>query len=158
MDTKITLLLVVVSTAIVSFLLSFLIHYSNINSSSENVDLTAEIVALKPKKDTMDLIRLENCLKLEKSDTVWTISGCKDDITIYLFIKPTGGYYMRICGNWTDGREVAERVDDVLRVLGIEVNCDLNSINFLRKEEEYGNVDVYNVCGKELYLSNGCII
>lgn len=145
------LLLVVVIVLIFSFSVSYLV----LRYSTKTIDITTELSVLNPTKDTTDLIKFEDCTELTNFGTEWLITGCKDDIEIHLILLPDGKYYMRICGGWTDGREVVQKAKDILRVLGIDANCDLNLTYALMRTES--DVQIYNVCGKEMYMSGRCI-
>jgi len=114
----------------------------------------SEIVSVNAQNDTTTLVGSEMCSRIEKSDTEWTISGCKDNIDIHLTFY-TGEYVMKICGGWADGQAVAKS-SSVLTYLDIlKPSCDVNSISLLRAE---GGTNVYNVCGRRLYLKEGCIV
>ncbi|MCX6820544.1 MAG: hypothetical protein NT016_01160 [Candidatus Aenigmarchaeota archaeon] len=113
-----------------------------------------ELVSISAQNDTVTLADRERCSKIQKSDTEWTISGCTDDIEIHLTFY-TDEYVMTICGGWVDGRSVA-RSSSVLTYLGIlKQGCDANTISLLMVD---GSTSVYDVCGKKLYMKDGCIV
>jgi len=149
MEAKILLPIVIASVIIFSISLSYFVF------SFQKNKLIEELSKLKPTKDTLDLIKVEDCKKLEKYENEWVVSECKEDITIHLVLRSNGGYVMRVCGGWNDGREVATKARMALEVLGIKLDCDLNSIKFLRSED---GISVYEICGKSLYMKGGCIV
>jgi len=114
----------------------------------------SELVSVNAQNDTTTLVGGEMCSRIEKSDTEWTISGCNDNIQIHLTFY-TGEYVMKICGGWADGQAVA-RSSSVLTYLGIlKPGCDVSSISLLRVEN---GENVYNVCGRKLYMKDGCVV
>lgn len=141
------LLLVIGFVAVLFILIIYLVF--------SRASLMGQLSELNPTKDTIDLINFEKCTELSKNETEWVISDCKDNIRIYLELLPGGRYYMRICGGWADGKEVVQEAKDILTVLGMNVSCDLNLTYSLMRTES--DVQIYNVCGKNLYLSEGCI-
>jgi hypothetical protein len=151
MENKTIFLAVILFVLLFSLSISFFVW----KLGGGNNTLTAELAKLNPKKDTTDLVNAEKCTQLSKSETEWIITGCKDNIVVRLIFRPKGGYVMRVCGDWISGREVVQRAKNVLEIFGIDVNCDMNSIILLRTED---GVDIYDICGNEVYLSNGCIV
>jgi hypothetical protein len=149
METKYLIFLIAALILVFSISATYLV----LNSATNKV--IAELSKLNPTKSTIELIKVERCTRLNKTETEWLITGCKDDITIHLIFQPMASYYMKICGGWTDAKTVAQEAKDVLRVLGIVVNCDVNSITLLRTEDD---TNIYNVCGGEMYLSGRCLV
>jgi len=123
--------------------------------SDTTQQLLNELSPINPATDTRNLIIAERCTTLTKSSTEWTVTDCKDDLTIHLIFVQDGGYFMRVCGNWDDGMDVFQNAKGVLTALGLNTNCDASTISFLRMED---STSVYNVCGSNLYLKGGCIV
>jgi hypothetical protein len=141
-------LLVVVACAVVA---AYFI-YKPTDAAQKVLD---EINSISPSGDTTSLLQAERCTSLSKSASEWTITGCKDDLSIRLVFRADGGYSMKVCGDWSDGKEAFEAAKDALAALGLSTDCDAGTINLLKTEE---GTDVYNVCGSELYLKGGCIV
>lgn len=119
-------------------------------------EVADELNSIDAPDDMISIVMLENCKGIDKSAGEWTIYACDDEsMAIYLDIGDVSGYSMRVCGGWTDGKEVAQNAPNILSSVGFSGECDVNSI-FLSDESD--NYKVYDICGYKLYMAGGCII
>ena len=138
-------------------LVAFLYYRSakNTSSTGDVEGVLGELNSASAPLDTIGIVEYERCGELDKLDNVWTIGGCKDDISIILTLDPVNGNYMRVCGGWSDGGELLQKSPDVLKSINFKTDCDASSVRLLGEE---GMKKIYNVCGKTVYMEGGCIV
>lgn len=147
--------LAVVAIAIVAPIL-YLFYVSSGSFITGSPEKTlSELVSAGATGDTTDLANAELCSNLAKHENEWIISGCTDDITINVTMNEDGTRSMKVCDSWTDGRSVLVKSSQVLRALGLKADCEPGTVTFLKNE---GASEIYNVCGNNVYMRDGCIV
>jgi len=152
------LVLIGIVVLIIFTINSFLVDYKNSDSFTtigspklvlEKLDLLAA------GSDIRAIVEVEECEDMSKSAEKWAISGCTEDIIIYVITDTGGRPVMQVCGNWVDGKDVAENGAIALNSFGFDVSCDKDSIVLV---EERPGEKIYDICGSNVYMRGGCII
>ena len=163
-STKSAAILLVIALVIAALIYAYYFYLppeTTPENGIEQIDTTEEVLSaldsIEANDDVKQVVTVKNCISLDDSEQEWTISGCDNDVMIYYTVFPGSGHEMKVCGPWADGSQLLRDYNDVLLAIGLEYDCDPDSV-VLSDEDDEGYVSVYDVCGLSLYLTGGCIV
>ncbi len=147
---------VIVVVAIIAILaVGYYLFVYRVNEA-EKGNVLQELAPLNLFDESINVIKAEGCRQVSESDGSKIVSECKENLVIRLTPNSRGNYVMKVCGDFTDGKSVASKAKIALGAMGFGTSCDPNTISFLRTETN--NANVYSICGKEVYIKDGCIV
>lgn len=145
---KLIFVLIILMIAIASFLA----YWFWIRVPEKEVDIISELKTLQLEDVYVTIVNSTGCKKLTKSENLWTIGGCNNDVYFKIFLED-GGYTFGKCTTWNTPREAFLKLSNILPIK----ECK----NVTAEDKFVGDMDIlkmYNVCGLKILFRDECIV
>jgi len=120
--------------------------------SQEATKIEDELRSIGLMDTHREIIKSGKCGVLEKSERVWVVKNCENDVYFKIFFAEDG-YFLGYCSSWNSPREAFLKVKNYLPVK----EC-VNTTEEDRLLRENDSTKSYRVCGLRIVFIDECIV